>query len=161
MHTARSALETLLATITEALTPAVVGLAGHATDGDDAEVVLTPVALRRVGRSRRDGALLDLELTVAVTTLGPDAIDHLEQLLVLAETRGLTVWAPPAPPVLGLTLALPVTVSIDEPTGPRVDTVVVDVRPSASRGGSPGVPVGVTNGASTHAVETSSPPEGS
>lgn len=100
MPAARSALENLLDTIRQALAPVAVGLAGQAgdTDQDDAEVLLTPVSLRRVGRSRRAGALLDLELTVAVTAQGPDAIDHLERLLVLAETRGLTVASAPEPP---------------------------------------------------------------
>ena len=163
MPAARSALETLLDTIRQALAPVAVGLAGQAgdTDQDDAEVLLTPVALRRVGRSRRAGALLDLELTVAVTAQGPDAIDHLERLLVLAETRGLAVASAPEPPVLGLNLALPVTVSIDEPTGPRVETVVVDVLPTVTRDGPPGVPVGAASGASAYAIETSSTPEGS
>src|SRR6478672_400053 len=32
--------------------------------------VVRPLTLDRVGRSRRDGAILDLELTVEVTTLG-------------------------------------------------------------------------------------------
>ncbi|MGD8214037.1 hypothetical protein [Aestuariimicrobium sp. Y1814] len=132
---ARRALDSLRATITDAVSPAVVGLADAPNDGIEPAVLLTPVALRRVGRSRRHGALLDLELTVAVLTRGPDALDHLESLLVLAETTGLT--ATPADsagdqPGLGLTLTLPVTVPLDEPTGPPVETVVVELQPTTS-----------------------------
>ena len=136
---ARRALDSLHAMITDAVSPAVVGLADAPTDADEPggepAVLLTPIALRRVGRSRRHGALLDLELTVAVVTRGPDALDHLESLLVLAETTGLT--ATPATmtadqPVLGLTLTLPVTVPIEETTGPPVEIVSVDLRPTTS-----------------------------
>lgn len=165
MLTARKTLQSLLEKISEALAPATVGLEGDATIHDDPDVLLTPVALRRVGRSRRrETALLDLELTVSVVVRGPAALDHLENLLILAETSGYPVTAPAAttpnsPPVLGLTFALPVTVVIDEPTGPPVETVVVDLRPSATRG-SRGVPVDASSGG-TPADVSPRPPEGS
>lgn len=137
VSTARRALETLLAALAEAVRPATVGLGASpgpasgvtSTDAPGTEVMVIPTGLRRVGRSRRGGALLDLELTVTVVTSGPDALDHLERVLILAETNGITVGAPPEPPVLGLTLSLPVSVTLPEPTGPRVTTPVVELHP--------------------------------
>ena len=132
MGTARRTLDALLERISTSLSPAAVVLADagagapEATDGSD-QVRVTPTALRRIGRSRRGGALLDLELSVRVVVTGPGALDLLEQLLVLAETGGMTVDSDPEPPGLGLTLVLPVTVPLDEPTGPPVITTVVEV----------------------------------
>ena len=138
VSTARSALEALLTTLADAVRPATVALGASpgpaapgitSTDAPSAEVVVIPTGLRRIGRSRRGGALLDLELTVSVVTSGPDALDHLERLLVLAETTGITVGAPTEPPLLGMTLALPVSVPLHEPTGPLVTTPVVELHP--------------------------------
>ena len=166
MNETRRALEALLATLTESVHPAPTGLAGMAPEG--AEVVITPVGLRRVGRSRRDGALLDLELTVTVAATGPDALDHLERLLITAETHGMTVGTPPSPSALGLTLSVPVAVALAEPTAPRVETVVVDVRPLNALGEPPDTPSGAPHtpadtpvGAATNPTETPTPPEGS
>lgn len=163
MGTARSTLDALLERITASLQPAAVVLAeadAGAPDmpGDGAGVTVVPVALRRIGRSRRAGALLDLELTVGVAVAGPDALDLLEALLVLAETAGWTVGEGPEPPALGLTLVLPVSVPLDEPTGPPVITTVVDVRPMASM---PQPPAGPAAGAGHNPTHLPNPPEGS
>ncbi len=133
MGSARSTLDALLDRLSTSLHPAAVVLAGsdlQATPADSEgsdRVTATPTALRRIGRSRRGGALLDLELSVRVDVTGPGALDLLERILLLAETGGMTVGTDPEPASLGLTLVLPVTVPLDEPTGPPVITTVVEL----------------------------------
>lgn len=121
-------LDALVRNLAEAIRPAVVMPAGPGAA--DADVVVTPVALSRVGRSRRGGALLDLELTVSLVATGAEALSHLERLLVVAEQSPQMVAGPPLePPALGFTLVLGVSVPIEEPTGPLVTTPVVELHP--------------------------------
>lgn len=163
MGSARSTLDALLERLSASLGPAAVVLAGSdvpaapAIPEDSDRARLTPTALRRIGRSRRGGALLDLELSVRVDVTGPGALDLLEQLLVLAETGGMTVDTDPEPSGLGLTLVLPVTVPLDEPTGPPVITTVVEVHAL------PRMPAAVDATAGTTRQDTKlpSPSEGS
>lgn len=123
----RQALEAVVALLQAVASPAVVTLT-H----EDAEpaVAVTPLSLVRVGRSRREGALLDLQLTLAVAARGPDALSVVERLLVAAETSPHIAVGPlPSDrPGLGFTLTVGVSVPISEPTGPQVLTPVVDVR---------------------------------
>ena len=134
MGAARTTLDSLLERLSTSLHPAAVVLGDGGPGSPEASVdsdlvTVIPTALRRTGRSRRQGALLDLELSVRVVVAGPGALDLLEQTFVLAETSGMLVDTDPEPTGLGLTLILPVSVPIDEPTGPPVITTVVEVHP--------------------------------
>lgn len=109
------------------------------TTGQD-EVALMPLSLARTGRSHRAGSLLDLELRVLVEAVGPQALDHIEQvILTLEPLAGFVVEpTPPTLPPLGsdavvplrLVVSMPVTLTLPEPTVPIVtQPPVVDVRP--------------------------------
>ena len=105
--------------------------------GESGDVQVQPLALARAGRSRRTGAQLDLQLTVAVVANGEHALESVERVLSLAETRAWGCGQLPDriaerhPESLGLTLTLPVTVPVAEPTGPIVtQPPVVQVDPT-------------------------------
>ena len=55
--------------------------------GNAEGIQVQAVALTRAGRSRRTGAQLDLELTVAVLATGEHALEGIERVLSLAEQR--------------------------------------------------------------------------
>lgn len=95
------------------------------------DVLVTPLSLNRVGRSRRAGALLDLELAVAVEVGGPDVLGLTERLLAVAErTSHARVEPLPADrPGFGFVITLPVSVTVTEPSGPPVSQVVVESLP--------------------------------
>jgi hypothetical protein len=95
------------------------------------DVLLTPLSLTRVGRSRRVGSLLDLELSVAVEASGDDVLDLAERLMLAAETAPHARLDPlPADrPGFGFVMAVGVSVDVTEPTGPQVQVVEVDVEP--------------------------------
>jgi len=92
--------------------------------------VVRPVALERVGRSRRGGAILDLELTLEVTTHGPEALATIERHFVTIEQSHLAARAESsfdrrpsgfdAAPALRLLVVAPVSVSLTEPRAPLV-----------------------------------------
>lgn len=107
-------------------------------DGGEEPFEIRPESLVRVGRSRRLGALLDLELTVRVTVTDPAPLPVLETLLVAAETFPHTAIAPlpDGAPGLGFRMVLPVSVSIPEPTGPPVKQTSVRVHPLTTLTGS-------------------------
>lgn len=104
---------------------------GLANPADSSNVVLSPLTLTRVGRSRRAGSLLDLELVVAVEASGETIFDLTEQLLLIAETLPHTRLDPLPENRSGFGLVIGVGVSLDvlEPTGPPVREVEVDVHP--------------------------------
>lgn len=115
----------------------VAAQAGVASDATDAAVQVRPASLARVGRSRREGALLDLELTVTITVTDPKPLPLLEALLLAAESMPHTAIGPlPAGQRgLGFTLALLVTVPIAEPSGPRVTETVIEIHPLSNLSG--------------------------
>ncbi len=95
------------------------------------------LALTRAGRSRRTGAQLDLELTVAVLADGERALESVEGVLTLAEAHAWGCGQLPDrladrhPESLGLTITVPVAVPVGEPTGPIVThPPVVQVDPT-------------------------------
>jgi len=94
-------------------------------------VLGTPVGLTRVGRSRRLGSLLDLELAVAVEVGGDEVFDLAERLMLAAETTPHARLEPlPADrPGFGFVIAVGVSVEVTEPTGPPVRETVVEVHP--------------------------------
>ncbi|MDI2033545.1 hypothetical protein [Paenarthrobacter nitroguajacolicus] len=87
-----SSLSDLLGVLSNAVAPQHVRFDdGSPTAGvppPDAPVTVRAVALNRVGRSRRDGPVLDLELRVAVECHGPDQLDNMEHLLLAVELHG-------------------------------------------------------------------------
>ena len=129
MSLARQAMDDVRRHLADAVAPAAVATSG------DAPVLLSPAALARAGRSRRNGSLLDLELTVAVTVTTEDPLPLLESLLVAAETyRHVGIGPLPAGAAgLGFSIVLPVAVPLPEPEAPAVTEVVVELHPHLAR----------------------------
>ncbi|GAA4054083.1 hypothetical protein GCM10023063_48270 [Arthrobacter methylotrophus] len=79
----------LLGILSDAVSPERVrfddGSEPLASQPTDAPVTVHTVAMNRVGRSRREGPLLDLELKVAVECHGPTQLDNMEKLLLAVE----------------------------------------------------------------------------
>ncbi len=105
--------------------------------GNEEGIQVQAVALTRTGRSRRTGAQLDLELTVAVLATGEHALEGIERVLSLAEQRAWSCGQLPDriadrhPQSLGLTVTVPVALPVAEPTGPIVThPPVVQVDPT-------------------------------
>jgi hypothetical protein len=94
-------------------------------------VLVTPLSLTRVGRSRRADSLLDLELTVAVEAGGSDVLDLTERLLLAAEAtpHARLEALPPDRTGFGFVIAVGVSIAVAEPTGPPVKERVVTVQP--------------------------------
>jgi hypothetical protein len=95
----------------------------------DAPVTVRAVALNRVGRSRRDGPVLDLELRVAVECHGPEQLDNMEQLLLAVELHShysvissgefrLEEYSNAIQQGLGFMVRVPVSLPFEEPSGP-------------------------------------------
>lgn len=127
MGMVRAALAELVSVIQHAVEPEQVALRDGSRDDPedppDAPVTVTPSALTRVGRSRRDGPVLDLELTALVECRGPRRLDNLEKLLVAVERQsqyGTATTEAPAAPGMAFLIRVPVSVRIDEPSGPPV-----------------------------------------
>jgi hypothetical protein len=116
------------------------------TEGPD--VLVTPLSLTRIGRSRRAGSLLDLELTVAVEAGGDNVLDLAEKLLLAAEATPHARLEPlPADRSgFGFVVAVTVSVAIAEPTGPPVRERVVQVQPLVAVTGTVVDPDGVALG---------------
>lgn len=85
----RSSLSDLLGVLSDAVAPQHVrfddGSPTAVVPPPDAPVTVRAVSLNRVGRSRREGPVLDLELRVAVECHGPEQLDNMEQLLMAVE----------------------------------------------------------------------------
>jgi hypothetical protein len=133
MSATQQVLDGLMAVLTPAAGTAslsVVRAGGHAPDPRP-DVLVTPVGLTRVGRSRRAGALLDVELSVAVEAGGSDVLDLTERLLLAAEAAPHTRIdpLPPERPGFGFVVVLAASLTVPEPTGPPVREVVVEVEP--------------------------------
>ncbi|MCA0308964.1 MAG: carboxypeptidase-like regulatory domain-containing protein [Actinobacteria bacterium] len=133
MSATQEALDGLVTILTAASGTAGLQLArpGRPHDGPRPAVLVTPLSLDRVGRSRRAGALLDLELRVAVETSGDDVLGLTEALLLAAEsvTHTRLESLPQDRPGFGFLIGLPVSVAVPEPTAPPVEQVVVDLQP--------------------------------
>jgi len=128
MSAARAVLDAFVALLSAAGDPVPVAV-GHGGGDDGTEgadrVTVGVLALERVGRSHRRGAVLDLCLVVDVAVAGPAAVETAERLLVALERGpGGAATSPVAvaygPGVLGFTARLPVAVPLDEPTPPLV-----------------------------------------
>ncbi len=125
----QQAFDALLGVLTEA-----AGEAGVATSptgsGERPPVLATPVSLLRVGRSRRLGSLLDLELATAVEVSGEDVLGLTERLLLAAETspRSRIEPLPRDRSGFGFVVVQTVSVAVTEPTAPLVREPVVEVQ---------------------------------
>ena len=139
MSVVRSSLSALVDVLAEAVAPDAVSIEDTGAQSVDAAttgpVVVRVVALDRIGRSRRDGPVLDLQLTAAVACTGPHSLENLEQMLAAVENISRYSVEPlpaavPAARSLGFLVRVPVTLRLSEPGGPpileplRVDTVV-------------------------------------
>ncbi|MDP9906610.1 MULTISPECIES: hypothetical protein [Arthrobacter] len=131
MGVVRSSLTELLGILSDAVSPVRVrfddGSEPPIGQSPDAPVTVHAVAMNRVGRSRREGPLLDLELKVAVECHGPMQLDNMEKLLVAIEqnTQYSVVSSGEFQPDeydagirqgLGFLVRVPIGISLDEPS---------------------------------------------
>ncbi len=93
----------------------------------DSPVKIRPMALTRTSRSHRDGQVLDLELTVAVSSSGSHGLENIEALLTVVESMERYRAAPlermaelTGPLGLGFLVKIPVAVRLKVPEGPPV-----------------------------------------
>lgn len=123
--------EALLGLLTDAAGEARLAVAGEDGAPERPDVLVTPLSLARVGRSRRLGALLDLELAVAVEVAGDDVLPLTERLLLAAEASAHSRIDPlPADRTgFGFVVVLAISVALTEPSGPPVREPVVEVHP--------------------------------
>jgi len=132
MSAVRSTMNTLLELVADHIKPDRVAEAGDAESVADAAVVVRPIGLERIGRSQRDGPVLDLQLAVLVVCLGRRALDNLEALIAAVETNGpysISKMRPeplPTGPVqLGFELRVPVSLRLEAIRGPIVTEPLV------------------------------------
>ncbi|WP_028267569.1 hypothetical protein [Arthrobacter sp. MA-N2] len=133
MGVVRSSLTELLGILSDAVSPERVrfddGSEPLASQSTDAPVTVHTVAMNRVGRSRREGPLLDLELKVAVECHGPTQLDNMEKLLLAVEHHNQysVVSSGEFQPDeydagirqgLGFLVRIPVGIRFEEPSGP-------------------------------------------
>lgn len=130
MSVARAALTEFAAFVSAAVSPDAATLEEDAAEPDDPSppseglIRIRPVALDRTSRSQRDGPVLDLELTVAVSSSGRRGLENTEALLTALESVGryrvapMDMQGPPAvPAVFSLLVRIPVAVRLDIPAG--------------------------------------------
>ncbi len=138
MSVATSALQQLVDSLAEAIDGEPVRVENAAYAGpeapSDSAVTLRPVALNRLGRSLRDGPILDLELVVRVAARGPRALDLVEQaMLALEPDSRYTLDEPQDAEGLGFLIRARVGVRLEEPVGPPVqEPLRIDLRPVRS-----------------------------
>ncbi|TFD75738.1 hypothetical protein [Cryobacterium psychrophilum] len=124
MSVVRSTLSSLVSVLADAVAPDSVAV----SDGGDVPtdpVIVRVVSLDRVGRSRRDGPVLDLELAVAVLCTGPRSLENVEQMLAAVEGSSRYAVVPLQPSEsgmngLGFRVRVPVPLRMSEPQGPPV-----------------------------------------
>ncbi|MFC8303148.1 hypothetical protein ACFUCV_05620 [Specibacter sp. NPDC057265] len=121
----KTELAALLGILRSAVNPEEVSLVED--EQEQAAVAVQVLALNRVGRSRRAGPVLDLELAVSVVCTGGQRLENLEKLLTSLEggsrytTSALNAGAfPQAPGALGFQVHVPVAVPLEEPKAPPV-----------------------------------------
>jgi hypothetical protein len=133
MSLARAALTEFAAFVSAAVSPDAATLEEDTAGPDDppppseGPIRIRPVALDRTSRSQRDGPVLDLELTVAVSSSGRRGLENTEALLTALESVGRYRVAPldrqglPAvPAVFSFLVRIPVAIRLDIPAGPPV-----------------------------------------
>ncbi|MGJ3191616.1 hypothetical protein FQP90_08270 [Paenarthrobacter nitroguajacolicus] len=135
-----SSLSDLLGVLSNAVAPQHVRFDdGSPTAGvppPDAPVTVRAVTLNRVGRSRREGPVLDLELRVAVECHGPEQLDNMEQLLLAVEIHSQysvvsngefrpEEYSGAIRQGLGFLVRIPVALPFEEPSEPRAREPVI------------------------------------
>ena len=139
MGVVQASLTELLGLLSDAVSPVEVHFEddGEPSSPDapeaapEAAVTVRAIALNRVGRSRRNGPLLDLELKVAVEARGPERLATMEKLLLAVERHSQysVVSADEFEPGeyrasiregLGFLVRVPVSLDFEEPSGPLV-----------------------------------------
>lgn len=127
MNSVRTSLEMITDLVRDAAHPLKVDVRTGGATQDDTDVSIIPVSVDRVGRSRRDGPILDLQLTVAVVCTGPSNVDVVEDLFAALEPHsnysiGPLDWpvTPPDAAGLGFRVSVTVPVRLAEPHGPPV-----------------------------------------
>lgn len=133
MSATQQALDALVSALSAAADGGTVTVIrpGGEPPSERPDVLITPLSLTRLGRSRRADSLLDLELTVAVEAGGDDILDLAERLLLAAEAtpHARLDPLPPDRTGFGFVIAVGVSVVVVEPTGPPVRERVVHVQP--------------------------------
>ncbi|MBB6405299.1 hypothetical protein [Arthrobacter sp. AZCC_0090] len=144
----RSSLTELLGILSDAVSPERVrfddGSEPLTGQSSAAPVTVHAVAMNRVGRSRREGPLLDLELKVAVECHGPRQLDNMEKLLLAVEHHNQysVVSSGEFQPDeydagirqgLGFLVRIPVGIRFDELSGPPVTEPLVATTTVARR----------------------------
>ncbi|MDJ0355992.1 hypothetical protein [Paenarthrobacter sp. PH39-S1] len=126
MSAVQVALSTLVDLLSSAVDPEKVRLEEDNSE-DPAPIAVRILSLDRIGRSRRDGPVLDLDLAVAVLSTGPRRLDNLEQLITAVERGSRYSTGPlertdqiPSTPGIGFLVHVPVSLRLDEPQGPPV-----------------------------------------
>lgn len=119
----RTSLSQFIDVLSGAVAPDTVGLEdGDSTPADP--VIVRVVSVDRVGRSRRDGPVLDLQLAASVRCTGSRSIENVEQLLRAVEDTPQYVVAPLERArderALGFLVRIPVALRIPEPEAPLV-----------------------------------------
>ncbi|MDR6638903.1 hypothetical protein [Paenarthrobacter nitroguajacolicus] len=156
MGLVRSSLSDLLLVLAEAAAPQRLrfddGSPVAVVPPPDAPVTVRASSLTRVGRSRHNGPVLDLELRVLVQCHGPQQLDLMERLLLAVELHGdyavvskgdmtRAEQSDVSSQGLGFLVCVPVSLGFDEPseaperltsgpsssTGRRIQGRLVDV----------------------------------
>jgi hypothetical protein len=129
MISSEAALTALVELLAAEVAPAPVVIDdGHVDRTDFGGTSVRPLALERVGRSRRGGAILDLQLFLEVTSYGPNALATMERHLVTIEQSQLAAQEQPtqrsprqyAAGTMSVVVVVPVAVSLAEPQPPIV-----------------------------------------
>lgn len=134
MGAARTAVDSLIALLASAVGPFRLNVAEGISTGDGPAVTVRVASLDRVGRSRRDGLILDLSLTAMVFTTGPNSVDATERMLRTIEvdprfSAAPLRWTPEPAAGIGFLVSAPVSVRLEETVGPRVGQPLhVDIR---------------------------------
>lgn len=133
MSVARLALREFTEVACAAIAPNTAYLDDGLATADDAPaaqsnaVAIRPLALERTSRSHRDGPVLDLELTVAVSSSGDQGLENIEALLTAVEAMEryrIAPWERPpdlvGPLRFGFLVRIPVAVRLQIPAAPPV-----------------------------------------
>ncbi|MEO3941542.1 hypothetical protein V3C41_10740 [Paenarthrobacter nicotinovorans] len=135
----QSSLYDLLRVLSDAISPQHVrfddGSPTAVVPPPDAPVTVRAVTLNRVGRSRRDGPALDLELRVAVECHGPEQLENMERLLLAVELHGQysvvssgefrpEEYSGAVGQGLGFLVRVPVSLPFEEPSDPPAQAAV-------------------------------------
>jgi hypothetical protein len=123
MSALRASLSQFVDVLAGAVAPDTVGLWDGGAAPDD-PVIVRVLLVDRVGRSRRDGPVLDLQLAASVRCTGGRSIENVEKLLLTVEGTPQYVVTPleraAGEDALGFLVRVPVALRIPEPEAPLV-----------------------------------------